>query len=164
MDDLTLPRSEWAAVSRELDATYRGADPSDLRLRIEALLSDIPMAWADEPCTLTLDQKSAAIVMSIIERGRGQAVNVEEARERMTGLAEAEELIHQHQSPSSGTRYRIEHRTATETVVLGHTVATGARQAELSTHAWRLMAEGAQGELVLVDEETGNDVARRRLQ
>jgi hypothetical protein len=43
------------------------------------------------------------------------------------------------------------------TLVLGRTTAARARQADLSEHAARLMAVGASGELVLIDEATGDD-------
>jgi hypothetical protein len=59
--------------------------------------------------------------------------------------------------------YRIEHQTEDGTTILGHTDAPAAGQAELSARAMRLIAEGATGELVLVDEQTGDEVARRSL-
>jgi hypothetical protein len=59
--------------------------------------------------------------------------------------------------------YRIEHRTAGTTTVVAHTSDVHASQEELSQHAARLIAAGARGELVLVDEATGEDVARRHL-
>ena len=46
--------------------------------------------------------------------------------------------------------------------VVAHTSDVHASQ-ELSQHAARLTAAGATGELVLVDETTGEDVARRYL-
>ena len=59
--------------------------------------------------------------------------------------------------------YRVEHRTAEGTTVVARTSDVYARQEELSQHAARLMRHGATGELVLVDEATGQDVARRTL-
>lgn len=59
--------------------------------------------------------------------------------------------------------YRIEHQTEDGTTVLGHTDAPAAGQMELSARAMRLIAEGATGELVLVDEKSGEEVARRSL-
>lgn len=163
MEDITLPRSEWAAVGRELSATSQGIAPSDLRFRIADLLGDIPAAWADEVCTLSLDPPAAEIVRAIVRRGRGQPFDSDQVRDRTMGLAEAEDVIREHQGQAGGARYRIEHRSDEGTVVLGYTTATHARQAELSAHASLLMTRGAQGELVLVDLETGEDVARRRL-
>jgi hypothetical protein len=163
MEDVTLPRTEWVAVARQLDSTSRGAAPSGLRSRIAGLLADTPAVWGEEPCTLDLDPPAAAIVRSIVRRGRGLPVAPERARERSAGIAEAEDVIHNHQTRTGNPSYRIEHRTGDDVTVLGHTTATRARQADLSEHASRLMATGATGELVLVDDVTGEDVARRRL-
>jgi hypothetical protein len=163
VEDITLPREEWEAVGRELSATSQGIAPSDLRFRIADLLADIPAAWANELCTLSLDPSIAETVRSIVRRGRGQTDEPDERRARTMGLSEAEDVIREHQGQAGGARYRIEHRTEEGTVVLGYTMATHARQAELSAHASLLMSRGAQGELVLVDLETGQDVARRRL-
>jgi hypothetical protein len=60
--------------------------------------------------------------------------------------------------------YRVEHRTADTVTIVAYTSAVHASQEELSHHAARLRAVGAMGELVLVDETTGADVARRYLQ
>jgi hypothetical protein len=60
--------------------------------------------------------------------------------------------------------YRIEHRDDEGTTILGRTDAPAAGQAELSARAMQLIADGARGELVLVDEATGEEVARRSLQ
>ena len=61
------------------------------------------------------------------------------------------------------TTYRIEHQSEAGRVVVGHTDAPAAAQAALSARAMQLIAEGATGELVLVDEATGAEVARRTL-
>jgi hypothetical protein len=60
--------------------------------------------------------------------------------------------------------YRVEHRTDGTVDIVAHTSDVHASQEELSHHAARLAAAGATGELVLVDETTGEDVARRHLQ
>ena len=65
--------------------------------------------------------------------------------------------------PHRMSTYRVEHRTADGTAVVARTSDVYARQEELSQHAARLMRQGATGELVLVDEATGEDVARRTL-
>jgi hypothetical protein len=163
MEDVTLPRTEWAAVARQLDSTTLGMAPSGLRSLIGRLLADVPTVWCEEPCTLELDPPDAAIVRGIVRRGRGLPAHPERARERAAGLAEAEEIISDHQTQSAGPAYRIEHRSGDAITVLGHTTAGHARQSDLSEHASRLMATGATGELVLVDESSGEDVARRRL-
>jgi hypothetical protein len=59
--------------------------------------------------------------------------------------------------------YRVEHRTAGTATVIAHTSDVHASQEELSKHAARLTAAGWRGELVLVDESSGEDVARRHL-
>jgi hypothetical protein len=163
MEDITLPRSEWAAVARQLDSTSFGEDPTPLRERIAGLLADVPPGWGEEPCTLDLDPPQAAIVRSIVRYGRGLRDDPARAHARAIGLAEAESIIHDHQTGSAEPSYRIEHRTGGTISVLGFTTAHHARESEISTHAQRLMAAGATGELVLVDEATGEDVARRRL-
>lgn len=163
MNEVTLPRAEWAAVARELDATSRGVEPSGLRHRIDRLLADTPAAWAEEPCTLSLDHHAAAVVRATVRRGRGLAEDPARARTRSAGLAEAEGLIRDHHHRADGPTYRLEHRSGESVAVLGRTVAAHACQTDVSEHAARLMAVGASGELVLVDEATGEDVARRRL-
>jgi hypothetical protein len=163
MDDMTLPRAEWAAVARELDATSRGAAPSGLRSRIARLLADTPAGWAEEPCTVDLDPPAAAVVRAIVCHGRGLPDDPGRERERSVGVAEAEDVIRDHQIRTGGPTYRLEHRTGDGVAVLGRTTSARARQADLSEQAARLMAVGATGELVLVDEATGEDVARRRL-
>ena len=65
--------------------------------------------------------------------------------------------------PCAMSTYRVEHRTAESATVVAHTSDVHASQEELSQHAARLTAAGARGELVLVDEATGEDVARRHL-
>lgn len=163
MDDVILSRAEWLAVARELAATSGGERMSGLRHRIERLLADTPAGWADEPCTLHLDPPAAAVVRAIVRRGRGRPVDPARDHEREAGLAEAAEVIREHQTRTGGPTYRIEHRSSDAITVLGRTTATRARQADLSEHAARLIATGVTGELVLIDEATGEDVARRRL-
>ncbi len=58
---------------------------------------------------------------------------------------------------------RVEHRTGQQTTVVARTAHVSARQEELSRHAAHLTREGATGELVLIDEERGEAVARRTL-
>jgi hypothetical protein len=60
-------------------------------------------------------------------------------------------------------QYRLEHRTETGTVVVAYSSDVRARQAELSQYAAELVRQGATGVLVLVDQATGEDVARRTL-
>lgn len=59
--------------------------------------------------------------------------------------------------------YRIEHHTDDGIEIIGHTDSPAAGQADLSARAMRLIADGAMGELLLVDEASGEPVARRSL-
>ena len=58
---------------------------------------------------------------------------------------------------------RIEHQSDGGTTILGRTDAPSAGQVELSARAMQLIGEGARGELALVDDATGQEVARRSL-
>ncbi|MGH2558310.1 MAG: hypothetical protein ACRDJH_04530 [Thermomicrobiales bacterium] len=59
--------------------------------------------------------------------------------------------------------HRVEHRAGGRTTVVARTSDVYARQQELSLHAAEFIAAAATGELVLVEEATGRDVARRSL-
>jgi len=59
--------------------------------------------------------------------------------------------------------FRIEHQTGNEVRILGHTDAPASGQAALSALAMQLIGAGESGELVLVDEQSGEEVARRSL-
>lgn len=164
MDDVTLSRGEWAAVARDLDATSAWNEPSGppgLRERIAALLADTPAAWAEQRCTLALDPPAAATVRAIVRRGRDEPAHPERRVEAAEAIAAAAAIVRDHQAGAAV--YRIEHRTEVAVATVGHSSAADAGQAELSSHAARLIARGATGELVLVDQATGQDVARRRL-
>ena len=161
MPRITYPRAEWAAVARELAATYGSSAPPGLAERVDALLAATRAGWPDEPCSLELDEAGADAVEAIVRRGRGLAADPGLAGQRRASVAEADELIRTHQRAPH--HYRVEHRSGGRATVVGHTSSADARQSELSRHAARLAAEGATGELVLVDEATGEDVARRSL-
>lgn len=163
MDTVTLPRAEWAAVAQELDATGQGDSAPGLRARIAQLLGDTPVGWADESCTLDLDPPAAEAVRTIVRRRRGLPADPSDRRQRAASVQEAADVVSAHQAHAAVRTYRLEHRSETGVVVIGHTTAGDARQAELSAHAARLIAAGEMGELVLVDEATGAVVARRRL-
>ncbi|GIW05096.1 MAG: hypothetical protein KatS3mg059_1716 [Thermomicrobiales bacterium] len=111
MDSITLRRHEWLAVARELDATYRESAPPGLRERIAQLLAQFPKSWQDEACQLELDPAAADVVRAIVQRGRGFPVDPSVERARQAALAEAEEIIREHQaSPDepSGCKDRAE--------------------------------------------------------
>jgi len=172
MIDITLTHREWIAVARELDATYGSFAPAGLRERVAALIDHSEPRWTQEGLTLTLDPAASDVVQAIVRRGRGLESDPDLARAQSEGLAEAEELIRHHQrGPLDGDadnrggppRYRLEHRTEHGSVVIGYSSDPLARHAQLSQHAADLIRRGETGELVLVDEETGDDLAWRRL-
>jgi hypothetical protein len=163
MEELTLTRAEWVAVARQLDSTSLGEDPSGLRSRINELLSDVPVGWDAQLCTMALDPAAAAVVRAIVRRGRGQAEDPGRAHARVAGLAEAEAVIRGHQAPPDLRSFRIEHRTESGTTVLSRVTTARVPRIDFDGHLARLSAAGAAGELVLIDESTGRAVARRRL-
>jgi hypothetical protein len=163
MERVTLERVEWVAVARELDTAYRESAPPGLRSRLAAMLESTPAEWGGEACTLDLDSSAADVVNQIVRRGRGLPADPGERRSRAQAIEEVESILRAHQAEGDVGRYRVEHRSGGRVVVLTRTSAGDARQAELSQHAARLSAAGATGEVVLVDEETGGVVARRRL-
>ena len=59
--------------------------------------------------------------------------------------------------------YRVEHRTEDSVEVVAYTSDVYASQQGLSRYAADLFMAGATGEVVLVDETTGDEVARRLL-
>lgn len=172
MLEITLTHREWIAVARELDAAYGSFAPAGLRERIAALIDHSEPRWTKEGQTLTLDPAAADVVQAIVRRGRGLDGDPDLARAQSEGLAEAEELIRHHQrgpldddagNQGGPPRYRLEHRTEHGSVVIGYSSDPLARHAQLSQHAAELIRQGETGELVLVDEETGDDLAWRRL-
>ena len=67
--------------------------------------------------------------------------------------------------PSDGGRaaYRVEHRRGDAVAVLGETDDPLARHTLLGPLAVRLLDVGAEGSLLLVEQETGEVIARRAL-
>jgi hypothetical protein len=139
--------------------------PPGLCARIEALLRETPEQWSDELCALELDPASADVVMALLGRqDEAEApVSPEQLAQSASSVAEAVAVISAHQHRADRPTYRIEHRTGGTTRIVARTSDEHARHAELSHHAARLIAEGATGELVLVEETTGAEVARRVL-
>ncbi len=60
-------------------------------------------------------------------------------------------------------RYRIEHHTGGQVIVLSFTSAWDAVSTALAEYAPRLLAEHATGELCLIEQATGRVVAHRDL-
>ena len=163
MDQVTLERDEWVAVARELDSAYQDSAPPGLRARIAALLAATPATWAGEACSLQLDEAAAEIVRRIVRRGRGLSEQPGGRRSRAQAVEEAKRILRDDLTDGQNARYRVEHRSEGRAVVIARTSAGDASQAELSQHAARLAATGATGEVVLVDEATGEELARRHL-
>jgi hypothetical protein len=163
MEQVTLDRDEWAAVVRELDTAYGRSAPPGLRSRIGDLLGATPAGWGAEALTLDLDPAAAEVVRAVVLRGRGLPADPGLPRAQGDAVAEAEGVLRDSRASGATARYRIEHRSEGRTVVVARTSAADARQAELSQLAAQLAAAGAEGELVLVDEATGEELARRQL-
>jgi hypothetical protein len=137
--------------------------PPGLCARIEALLRETPEQWSAELCALELDPASADVVMALLGRQDEAPVSPEQTAQSASSVAEAVAVISAHQHRADRPTYRIEHRTEGTTRIVARTSDEHARHAELSHLAARLIAEGATGELVLVEETTGAEVARRVL-
>jgi hypothetical protein len=161
MPRITHSRAHWVAIARELAATDRDAAPPGLTERVAALLAATQAEWPDEPCALELDEASAAVVETILRWGQRSGGDSGLAAQQSASLGEADDLIRAHQRASHV--YRVEHRAGGRVTILGYSSSADARQSELSRHAARLLADGAEGELVLVEQATGGDVARRVL-
>lgn len=159
MQAVELDRDEWVAVARELDTKYGASAPAGLRERIAALLRATPAAWSGQALTLELDDAAADVVRRIVRIGRGQPEHPGLAHAQSEAVAEAEGVLWH----AAQAAYRLEHRAGGTVAIVGRTSSADARQAELSRVAERLIANGATGELVLVEEATGREVARRRL-
>lgn len=97
MDTITLTRSEWAGIARELDATYRESAPPGLRARIAELLDQIPAEWADEPFALEMDAASATAVRAILRQARGEPADPGLEQSQRDSISEAERIVRDHQ-------------------------------------------------------------------
>lgn len=102
LDAVTLPRNEWNAVARELEATYTDTAPAGLRDRILELLQRVPAEWEHEDCTLEMDAAAAQVVRAIVRQGRGLAENPALERSQQQSIAEAEEIVRDHQRRPDG--------------------------------------------------------------
>jgi hypothetical protein len=137
--------------------------PPGLCARIEALLRETPEQWSDDLCALELDPASAEVVLDMMGRLGGASASPEQTAQSASSVAEAVALISAHQHRADRPTYRIEHRTKGTARIIARTSDVHARHSELSDHAARLISEGMTGELVLVEEATGVEVARRAL-
>lgn len=97
METVSLTRSEWAAVARELDARHGEFSPPGLRERIRHLLDGMPIEWDIEYGGLELDAANAALVRQIVQRGRGRAGDAALEQSQRESVSEAESIIRDHQ-------------------------------------------------------------------
>jgi hypothetical protein len=165
MARLTFHRSEWAAVLQDVQRRTPDMVPPGLCERIEELLRETPEQWSDDLCALELDPTSADVVMDVMGQDDDGPDTAEQQQTAQSAgaVAEAADVIHAYQHRSDRPTYRIEHRTGGTTMIVARTSDVHARHAELSHHAARLIAAGMTGELILIDETTGTEVARRVL-
>jgi hypothetical protein len=97
MARVVMSLAEWQAVSRELAGIHNATAPAGLLERIEALLVQAPQGWPDQPFALELDDSSVEAVQwahaSLLKHDPG-------AGQRIASVAEAVQIIHDHQQPS----------------------------------------------------------------
>ena len=95
---VTLARQEWKAVAEELDAAYGDDSPPGLRERIATLLAATPAAWPDQACKLELADLAAVELVESIVRQQEKQLELPEFRwQEQSSIAEAEQIIHDHQ-------------------------------------------------------------------
>jgi hypothetical protein len=95
---VTLSRREWGAIMDELDFAYGDDSPPGLRERIAALLEFTPAAWTDQACQLELaDLAAVDLVRSLARQGRRQPVYPQFLWQEQASIAEAEQIIRNHQ-------------------------------------------------------------------
>lgn len=97
MPRIVFSLAEWHAISRELAGTHNLVTPPGLLERVRALLAQAPRGWPDQPFALELDESSVEAVhgvhASLMRRDPG-------AGQRIASVAEAVQIIHDHQQPS----------------------------------------------------------------
>lgn len=97
MARVVMSLAEWQAVLRELAGVHNAVAPPGLLERIEALLAQAPQGWPDQPFALELDDSS-------IEAVQGAHASLMKhdpaARQRIASVAEAVQIIHDHQQRS----------------------------------------------------------------
>jgi hypothetical protein len=145
MTSLTYTRAEWAALADLIAAADPADIPPGLTERIEALLRDTPASWPEEPCVLELEPATAAAVHLLIAQGRG--------------VAAAAQVVHTHHQDQATATHRIEHRTGGVSSVVVYLTDVSTVRQELVRHGARLRAAGATGALVLVEQESLNELA-----
>jgi hypothetical protein len=100
---VTLSRREWVAIKGELDFAFGDDSPPGLRERIAALLVVTPSTWSDQACQLELADLSAVeLVRSIARQGRRQLFDPHFLWQEQASIAEAEQIIRNHQHRIDG--------------------------------------------------------------
>lgn len=146
---VTYTRAEWSAIADKVAASDPALIPPGLSQRITELLEATPESWPDQICILELTPENAAAVRLI-----SQQIHM------VTG---AEQILHDHQQGNATASYRIEHRDSGVSSVVMYLTNAGILRQELVRQRTRLRADGATGELVLVHQESHEDIARLRL-
>jgi hypothetical protein len=142
---LTYTRAEWAVVAEMVGAANPRRIPPGLAQRINALLRATPGFWPDEMCVLDLEPENAATVRLLLAQSRG-----------VTG---AEHILSTHQRGNATATYRMELRTGGVSSVVAYVSDVSAIQQELEEQAARLRAVATTGELVVIDQATGEEHA-----
>lgn len=94
MARIVMALAEWRAVAHELAGSHNAMTPPGLLERISDLLSQAPRDWPGQQFALELDASSAEAVQrahdALIERDP-------DAGQRLASVAEAEQIIRDHQ-------------------------------------------------------------------
>ena len=97
MPRIVLSLEEWRAVARELAAAHTIAAPPGLSERVRKLLEQAHDGWAEQAIALELDDGSAETVRAV----HGALTGTDPAAgQRSASLAEADEIIRDHQRRS----------------------------------------------------------------
>jgi hypothetical protein len=94
MPRIVLSLAAWRAVAHELTAVHTASAPPGLVERIQALLAQSPDEWPEQACALELDESSTEAVRAIQARLSGEHPDAEQ---RAASVAEAIQIIHDHQ-------------------------------------------------------------------
>ena len=94
MARIELTLADWQSVAHELAAAHTSDAPAGLSERINALLTQAPQGWSEQPYALELDETSVAAVRSVHAALMQRDPH---ARQRSSAVAEAMRIIHDHQ-------------------------------------------------------------------
>ncbi len=96
MPRIVQSRAEWKSIAGELAGGHHLISPPGLRQRIQALLRQAPRGWPEQPFALELDESSRDAVVAAQDALVRRDPHV---RQRIASVAEAVEIIHDHQHP-----------------------------------------------------------------